>query len=69
MKTYRIKKNGFLITREYLDNLEAFGLSEQEIAMELGISRRGLYKIRKKMGWPQLERSDKGSKRLHNKKS
>jgi len=38
------------------------GLSEEEIAVTLGITRKALWKIRKKMGWPQRIRSDVGKK-------
>ena len=63
MKTYNMK-NGFKLTRSYLDELEQQGLSELEIADRLGITRMGLFKIRRKMNWPQRMRSDKGKYRV-----
>ena len=38
-------------------------MSEEKIAQYLGITRKALWKIRKKMGWPQKFRSDKGKPR------
>lgn len=43
-----------------MDEMEAAGMSESEIAGNYGISRMALWKLRRKMGWPQLSRSDKG---------
>ena len=51
------------ISKSELDHLESEGKSEQEIADFIGMSRMGLYKLRKRKGWPQKERSDKGKPR------
>lgn len=61
-KEYRIR-GGRIVTKSEIDELERSGWSEEDIAYELGISRMSLFKIRKKMGWPQRERSDKGIKK------
>jgi predicted transcriptional regulator len=63
MDKYIIKKNGKVITQVLLDMCEKRGMSEQKIAEYLGITRKALWKIRKKMGWPQRVRSDKGKPR------
>ena len=55
-------KNGLIISQTELDQLEAAGLSEEEIAFKFKITRMALYKIRKKMDWPIHFRSDKGKK-------
>jgi len=63
--TYRTK-NGYEFSQKELDNMEESGFSEQDIADVLNISRRMLYKIRKKMNWPHKMRSDRG--KTHKKK-
>lgn len=45
------KKETIVITRDWLEQQEAM-FTLQEIADMLGINRRALYKIRKKMGMP-----------------
>lgn len=57
--TYRTKY-GYEFSQKDLDKMEEQGFSEQDIAEILNISRRMLYKIRKKMNWPHKIRSDKG---------
>jgi hypothetical protein len=53
-------RNGVEISQELLNAYEVRGFSESAIADELGITRMGLYKVRRKAGWPQAVRSDKG---------
>jgi len=60
---YKIRKNGKEINKGMLDSFEDMSFSEEYIARSLGITRKALYKIRKKMGWPQTSRSDKGKPR------
>jgi DNA-binding NtrC family response regulator len=60
---YEIRKNGKIINQGMLDAFEDQNFSEEYIARSLGITRKALYKIRKKMGWPQKSRSDKGKPR------
>ena len=48
------------MTQEILDDMELRGMTEEDIAWHFEISRMGLYKKRKRMGWPQRSRSDKG---------
>jgi len=62
MSAYKTRK-GFVLSITILNTLEQAGLSESAIAAKCGLSRMGLYKIRKRMGWQQLERSDKGGLR------
>ena len=57
-------KNGEEITVERLDKLELTGMSEQSIAELLGITRQYLHRVRKRMGWPQTTRSDKGVEKI-----
>jgi hypothetical protein len=59
---YKTRK-GLFLTQEDLNRLEAEGYSELQIAREYKVSRMQLYKIRVKMGWPQVIRSDKGRER------
>ena len=58
-----ITRSGIEITEGMLRLSEKAGKSEEEIAKEYGITRMGLYKIRKKMDWPDSGRSDKGKRR------
>lgn len=52
------------LTQGVLDYLEYVkGMSESQIAWQFHVSRMGLYKIRKRNGWPQRCRSDRGTKR------
>ena len=60
---YTIRKNGKVINKGMLDAFEDMSFSEEYIARSLGITRKALYKIRKKMGWTQTSRSDKGKPR------
>ena len=53
-------RNGNEISREGLDILHKSGVSEDEIAERLGISRMGLWKVRKKLGWELVGRCDRG---------
>lgn len=47
-----------------IDYLEQQGKSEAEIAKEIGLSRMGLYNLRKRKSWPKKRgRSDKGRPR------
>ena len=59
-----ILKNKQVITKERLDKMELAGMSEQEIATVLGITRQYLHRVRCKMNWPQTTRSDKGVERI-----
>ena len=64
MKTYKLK-NGKEITYNLLKEYEYIHkFSEGQIADKLGISRMGLYRIRRKMRWPQVVRSDKDTVRV-----
>ena len=54
---------GVLVTGKMLEHWEDMGMSEAEIGERLGISRMGVYKIRKKLGVPVRFRSDKGRAR------
>ena len=63
---YTIRKTGRQVSSVDLVLMERRGMSEYEIAVDLGISRQALYKLRCKMGWPQGVRSDKG--RRHERK-
>ena len=66
MMSYRIRKTGQVVTKDLLYDLgEDQKMSEAEIALLIGISRMGLYKIRKKMDWQKLNRSDKGQPRKY----
>lgn len=56
-------RNGKYVDCDLLDSYEDRGLSEQEIAGCLGISRMGLWKVRKRLGCFQKVRSDKGKER------
>jgi hypothetical protein len=56
-------RNGYEIRVEDLNDMELKGMSETQIAEFYEISRMNLYKIRRKMGWKQLSRSDKGVER------
>ena len=47
------------MTQRALDYMEGKGMSEESIAWHFEITRMGLYKIRKRNGWPQRSRSDK----------
>jgi len=49
------------ITVKDLEKME--GMSEDSIAFHFGITRMGLYKIRKRLSCPKKHRSDKGKKR------
>lgn len=54
-----------MMTYEYLCELERSGKSEAEIASDIGMSRYGLYKLRKRNGWSKVcGRSDKGKARV-----
>ena len=57
-----ILRNGTVVTKVFLK--EHQGKSEVEIAGILGISRNGLWKLRKRMGYPDTGRSDKGVLRV-----
>ena len=59
MNAYLLQKGG-RVYQAKLNYLESEGMAEVEIATYFGISRQRLYEIRKKMGWPQKQRSDKG---------
>jgi hypothetical protein len=61
---YTIRKSNNIVTKKYLNECESIGMSEDEIAKSLGISRVGLWKIRKKIGCMQTVRSDKGKIRV-----
>ena len=52
--------NGTVITGKMLEMWEDMGKSESDIGIVLGISRRGLWKIRVKMGCRTRYRSDRG---------
>ena len=59
-----ILRNGVDVDCALLDRLElSGGHSEVEIAGILGISRMGLWKVRRRLGCPQKVRSDKGKVR------
>ena len=60
-------KNGMIINKHFIRNLEHSGLSEAEIASDLGISRQWLYRIRKRLGIPDRGRSDRGVSRKSDK--
>lgn len=57
-------RRGAEITCEELEALEDAGLSEEEIARVYGITRQGLWKIRKKLGFRVRFRSDRGKSRV-----
>ena len=59
-----IIKSGIEITGKMLNHWEDMGLSESDIALKLGLSRCGLYKIRKRMGCLVRFRSDRGVDRV-----
>lgn len=61
-------RRGAEITCEELEALEDAGLSEEEIARVYGITRQGLWKIRKKLGFRVRFRSDRGKSRVDAKK-
>jgi biotin operon repressor len=56
-------RNGISVDEWMLDRMERDGMSEEKIAGVLGISRMGLWKVRKRLNCPQKTRSDKGKKR------
>jgi len=55
--------NGTLLTSKMLDMWEDMGKSEEGIGKLLGITRQGLWKIRKVMECPVRFRSDRGIER------
>jgi len=59
-----IMKNGTKVTHAMLIGWENSMMSEVEISGFLGISRSGLYSIRKNMGWDVRFRSDRGKPRV-----
>jgi len=62
MSEYRML-NGTLLTSKMLDMWEDMGKSEDDIGRLLGITRQGLWKIRRRMGCPVRFRSDRGVER------
>ena len=52
------------ITKDELNRLELTGMSEQEIATHIGVTRQGLYLYRKRISAPQVMRSDKGTEKI-----